>query len=151
MARLPPDDARLFLYEAVKDKNSQISVQFGKSIVNTRFNEISNSSVVNVGAVVDALPKPPAKKGKKKKEDEKPGEESPSPDAKKAKKKVKKSDVPDLAPPRIAVADLSCEDQLSQTVSWRNISIIKNKLSAGIPSNTNFKLKTQTYDQLNPL
>lgn len=66
MARLPPDDARLFLYEAVKDKNSQISVQFGKSIVNTRFNEISNSSVVNVGAVVDALPKPPAKKGKKK-------------------------------------------------------------------------------------
>ena len=31
------------------------------------------------------------------------------------------------------------------------MSIIKNKLSAGITSNTNFRLKTQTFDQLNPL
>ena len=63
--------------------------------------------MVNVDAIIEAAPKLKSKKSKKK--DEKP-EESPSPDAKKPKKKVKKSDVPDLAPPRIAVADLSCED-----------------------------------------
>ena len=108
-------------------------------MINTRFKEISNSSVVNITSILDAAPQPKTKKSKKKKEDEKPAEEAPSPDAKKSKKKTKKSDAPDLAPPRIAVADLSCEDQLSQTVSWKNVSMIKSKVSAGIPSNTNFK------------
>ena len=99
---------------------------------------------------MDSAPQPKAKKSKKKK-DEAPADEPVSPDAKKPKKKAKKSDAPDLAPPRIAVADISCEDQLSQTVSWKNVIMIKNKASAGIPSNTNFRLKTQTFDQLNPM
>ena len=95
---MQPDDARLQLYEPVKDKHSQISFQFGKSVVNTRFKEISNSSVVNVAAILDAAPQPKTKKSKKKKDEEKPADEVPSPDAKKPKKQAKKSDAPDLMP-----------------------------------------------------
>lgn len=109
IAKINPEDARMQLYESVKDKNSQLSLQFGKCIVNTRFKDVSNSSIVNVAALVEAAPQPKVKKSKKKKDEgEKAVEESP--DAKKPKKKAKKSDAPDLAPPRIAVADLTCED-----------------------------------------
>jgi len=56
LAKINPDDARLKLYEPVKDKNSQLSLQFGKSVVNTRFKEVSNSSIVNVAVLADAAP-----------------------------------------------------------------------------------------------
>lgn len=99
------------LYNAVKDKNSQISLQFGKSVINTRFKEISNSSIKNIAVIAEEIPQPKAKKSKKKKEDgDKAAEDPASPSAKKGKKKAKKSDAPDLFPPRVAVADLTCED-----------------------------------------
>lgn len=74
--------------------------------MNTRFKEIKNSSIVNVAVFVDAAPQPKVKKSKKKKEEAEPAEEG---EKKKPKKKAPKSDAPDLFPPRLAVADLTCE------------------------------------------
>ena len=56
LASIPEDDLRHKLYANVKNVESQSSLAFGKSIINSMYKETTKPSIITIQKVFDTLP-----------------------------------------------------------------------------------------------
>ena len=151
----------LSAFKATHSGIGQASLCFGKSIHNSNFKNVANSTINSVSNHLNIMPMPKKVQAAKKKAEReekkaKAAEEKANREAAEAagikvvKRKVSKWSYPDPEP-LPTPKKLTVAETMSQTQSWNAANVIANKFSVGTLTTAGYKEKTSIFKRMNPM